>query len=98
MIGGFAGAIGFKPVTLRRIGAGGLAALVVWLIFSVGVSVIVAAFVAFLCSGTSSGRFGSGGGSWGSFGGGGGWGGSSGGGGWSGGGGSFGGGGASGGW
>ena len=98
MIGAFAGAIGIKPVTLRRIGAGGLAALVVWLIFSVGLSVIVAAVVAFLFSGASSGRFGSGGGSWGSFsGGGGGWGGSSGGG-WSGGGGSFGGGGASGGW
>ena len=98
IIGGFAGSIGIGAVTLRRIGASGLAALVVWLLFSVGVSVIVAAIVAFLVSGTSSGRFGSGGGSWGSFGGGGGWGGSSGGGGWSGGGGSFGGGGASGGW
>jgi uncharacterized protein len=98
-IGLIAKGIGFKPVTLRRIGAGGIAAAVVWLLFSVGISVFVAAFAAFLFAGASSGRFGSGGGNWGSFGGGG-WGGSSGGGGggWSGGGGSFGGGGASGGW
>ena len=105
MIGTFARGIGVKPVTLRRLGAGAIAAGVVWLIFSVGISVAIAAVVAFLFSGAGSGRFGSGGGSWGSFPGGGGWGGGSGGGwggssggGWSGGGGSFGGGGASGGW
>jgi uncharacterized protein len=100
IIGSFARGIGLKPVTLRRVGAGGIAAVVVWLLFSVGISVVIAAIVAFLFSGASSGRFGSGGGSWGSFPGGGGWGGGSSGGGssWSGGGGSFGGGGASGGW
>lgn len=98
-IGLFARGFGFKPVTLRRIGAGGLAALVVWWLFSVGAAVAIAAVVAFLFSGAGSGRFGSGRGGWGSFpSGGGGWSSGSSGGGWSGGGGSFGGGGASGGW
>jgi uncharacterized protein len=98
-IGSFSRVFSIVPVTLRRIGAAGIAAFAAWLIFSIGLSAAVAAFVAFLFAGASSGRFGSGGGNWGSFsGGGGGWGGSSGGGGWSGGGGSFGGGGASGGW
>jgi uncharacterized protein len=99
-IGSFSRVFGIVPVTLRRIGAAGIAGFAAWLIFSIGLSAAVAAFVAFLFAGASSGRFGSGGGSWGSFpGGGGGWsGGGSGGGGWSGGGGSFGGGGASGGW
>jgi len=98
-IGSFSRVFSIVPVTLRRVGAAGIAALAAWLIFSIGLSAAVAAFVAFLFAGASSGRFGSGGGNWGSFsGGGGGWGGSSGGGGWSGGGGSFGGGGASGGW
>lgn len=99
-IGMFAGGTGLKPVTLRRIGAGAIAAGLAWLIFSVGLSALIAAVVAFLASSSGAGRFGSGRGGWGSFPGGGGtWGGSSGGGGgWSGGGGSFGGGGASGGW
>jgi uncharacterized protein len=99
-IGLFAGGTGLKPATLRRVGAGGIAALFGWLLFSAGLAAAIAAVVAFLVSGSRGGRFGSGGGHWGSFPGSGGWGssGSSGGGGWSGGGGSFGGGGASGGW
>jgi uncharacterized protein len=98
-IGLFAGGTGVKPVTLRRLGAAAIAGGIGWLVFSLGLMVVVAAVVAFLLSGSGAGRFGSGRGGWGSFpGGGGGWGGGSGGGGWSGGGGSFGGGGASGGW
>lgn len=98
-IGLFAGGTGLKPVTLRRLGAALVAGGLGWLIFSLGLSVAVAAIVAFLVSSTGAGRFGSGRGNWGSFpGGGGSWGGGGGGGGWSGGGGSFGGGGASGGW
>jgi uncharacterized protein len=101
-IGMFASGTGIKPVTLRRLGAGGIAAGLAWLIFSAGISMAIAAVVAFLVSSSGAGRFSSGRGSHGIFpgGGGGGWGGggSSGGGGWSGGGGSFGGGGASGGW
>ena len=98
-IGLFASGTGLKPVTLRRLGAGGIAAGLAWLLFSAGLSAVVAAIVAFLVSSAGGGRFSSGSGSQGIFpgGGGGGWG-SSGGGGWSGGGGSFGGGGASGGW
>jgi uncharacterized protein len=100
-VGLFAGGTRLKPVTLRRLGAGLVAGGIGWLVFSVGLSVAIAAIVAFLVSGGASGRFGSGRGGWGSFPGGGGWGGGGlggGGGGWSGGGGSFGGGGASGGW
>jgi uncharacterized protein len=101
-IGMFAGGTRLKPVLLRRLGAGGIAAGVAWLLFSVGFAAIVAFVVAFLVAAAGGGRFGSGGGMHGIFpsggwgGGGGGFGG--GGGGWSGGGGSFGGGGASGGW
>lgn len=95
-IGAIAGVTGMKPMTIRRFGAGGIAAIIASLMFSVGLSTIVAGVIAFLVSGGSSGRYSSGHGGWGSFPGGGG--GSSGGGGWSGGGGSFGGGGASGGW
>ncbi len=95
-IGAIAGVTGMKPMTIRRLGAGGIAAIVASLMFSIGLSTIVAGLIAFLVSGGSSGRYSSGHGGWGSFPGGGG--GSSGGGGWSGGGGSFGGGGASGGW
>jgi len=99
VVGVFAAGTGITPLTLRRIGAGAIAAGAAWLFFSIGLAAIIAAFVAFVVSNSSSGRFSSGGGGWGSFGGGGGFGGgSSGGGGWSGGGGSFGGGGASGGW
>ncbi len=96
-IGAIAGATGMKPMTIRRMGAGGIAAFIAFLAFSFGFSTLVAAVVAIIVSGGSSGRFSSGSGGWGSFPGGGG---SSGGGGggWSGGGGSFGGGGASGGW
>ena len=98
-IGLFASGTGLKPVTLRRVGAGAIAAGLAWLIFSFGLGALVAAIIAFLVSSSGAGRFGSGRGGWGSFpGGGGGWGGGGGGGGWSGGGGSFGGGGASGGW
>ena len=93
-IGAIVGATGFKRVTLRRMGAGGIAAFIAILAFSFGFSTLIAAVVAFIVSGGSSGRFSSGHGGWGSFPGGG----SSSGGGWSGGGGSFGGGGASGGW
>jgi uncharacterized protein len=100
-IGMFAGATRLKPLALRRIGAGGAAAGIAWLIFSAGFSAVVAFVVAFLVSAAGGGRFGSGRGSYGVFPGGG-WGGGGfgggGGGGWSGGGGSFGGGGASGGW
>lgn len=100
-IGMFAGGTRLKPLLLRRVGAGGIAAGLVWLLFSAGLASIVSFVVAFLVSAAGGGRFGSGGGSHGIFpsggwGGGGGFGG--GGGGWSGGGGSFGGGGASGGW
>lgn len=95
-VGLFAGGTGMKPVTLRRLGAGVVAAGLAWVIFSAGLAAAAAAVVAFLLSGASGGRFGSGRGGFGTFpGGAGGWGG---GGGWSGGGGSFGGGGASGGW
>jgi uncharacterized protein len=94
-IGAIAGATGMKPMTIRRMGAGGIAGFIAFLAFSFGFSTLVAAVVAIIVSGGSSGRFSSGSGGWGSFPGGGG---SSGGGGWSGGGGSFGGGGASGGW
>lgn len=93
-IGLFAGATGLRPAVLRRVGAGGLAAGLAWLILGVGISVVIAGFIAFLSASSGSGRFGSGRGGWGSFPGG--WGG--GGGGWSGGGGTFGGGGASGRW
>ncbi|HPO23787.1 MAG TPA: TPM domain-containing protein [Arenimonas sp.] len=95
-IGAIAGVTGMKPMTIRRLGAGGIAAIIASLMFSIGLSTIVAGLIAFLVSGGSSGRYSSGHSGWGSFPGGGG--GSSGGGGWSGGGGSFGGGGASGGW
>jgi uncharacterized protein len=99
-VGLFASGTRIRPVFLRRLAAGGIAAGLGWAIFSLGLTAVVAAVVALLVSGASGGRFGSGGGSWGSFpGGGGGWGSSGGGGGgWSGGGGSFGGGGASGSW
>ena len=97
-IGLFASGTGLKPVSLRRVGAGGIAAALAWLLFTAGLSALIAAVVAFLVSSSGGGRFGSGRGGWGAFPvGRGGWGGS-GGGGWSGGGGSFGGGGASGGW
>ena len=95
-IGAIAGVTGMKPMTIRRLGAGGIAAIIASLMFSIGLSTIVAGLIAFLVSGGSSGRYSSGHSGWGSFPGGGG--GSSGGGGWSGGGGSFGGGGASEGW
>jgi uncharacterized protein len=94
-IGALVGATGFKRVTLRRMGAGGIAALIAYFAFGFGFAALVAAVIAFMASGGSSGRFSSGHGGWGSFPGGGG---GSSGGGWSGGGGSFGGGGASGGW
>ena len=101
-IGMFAGGTRMRPVGLRRLGAGGIAALAAWALLSAGIGVAVAGVVAFLMSGGGGGRFGSGRGSWGVFPGGGwgggGFGGGMGGGGWSGGGGSFGGGGASGGW
>jgi uncharacterized protein len=95
VMGMFAAVTGLKPMAIRRLGAGGLAAFIASLIFSFGLSTLVAAVIAFIVSGGSSGRYSSGNGGWGSFPSGGG-GGSSGG--WSGGGGSFGGGGASGGW
>lgn len=101
-VGMFAGATRLKPLVLRRVGAGAAAAGLAWLLFSVGLSAIIAAVVAFLVSAAGGGRFGSGRGNFGIFPGGGwgggGFGGGGGGGGWSGGGGSFGGGGASGGW
>ena len=97
-IGMLASGTRLKPVLLRRLGAGGIAAGIAWFVLAAGFTSIIAALVAFLVSSAGGGRFGSGRGHWGSFpAGGGGWGGSSGGG-WSGGGGSFGGGGASGGW
>lgn len=96
-VGMFASGTGIRPVTLRRLGAGGMAAGLAWLIFSIGFAAAIAGVVAFLASAAGGGRFGSGRGGWGSFPGGGGWDGG-GGGGWSGGGGSFGGGGASGRW
>jgi uncharacterized protein len=100
-VGAFASVTRLKPFSFRRLGAGLVAAGVVWALFSLGITVLVAGVVAFLSSGGGGGRFGSGRGGWGSFPSGGGWGGGSGGGGgggWSGGGGSFSGGGASGGW
>lgn len=100
-IGIFAGATRLRPVVVRRLGAGGVAAAVAMLLLGLGAAGIVSAIVAFLLSGGGGGRFGSGRGHWGSFPGiGGGWGGGGfgGGGGWSGGGGGFGGGGASGNW
>ncbi len=98
LVGLFVGGTGLRPVTLRRIGAGVVAAGLGWLIFSASFAAMAAAVVAFLVSSGGGGRFG-GGGSGGFFPGGGGWSGGGGsGGGWSGGGGSFGGGGASGGW
>lgn len=99
-VGLFASGTRIRPVFFRRVAAGGVAAVLGWLLFTAGLTAVVAAIVALLVSGASGGRFGSGGGGWGSFpGGGGGWGsGGGGGGGWSGGGGSFGGGGASGSW
>ena len=96
-----------KPVFLRRTGAGALAGVLAFVLFSAIGTGILAALVAFFVSSAGPGRFSSGGGGWGSFpgggsgwggGGGGGWSGGGGGGGWSGGGGGFGGGGASGGW
>jgi uncharacterized protein len=89
-----------KPVFLRRTGAGILAGVLAFVLFSAAGTVMIAALVAFFVSSAGPGRFSSGGGGWGSFpGGGSGWGGGGGGGGgWSGGGGGFGGGGASGGW
>ena len=103
ILGVFAGGTGLKPAALRRSGAALIAGGIVWSMFAFGLSVVVAAVLAFLVSGAGGGRFGSGRGGWGSCpGGGGNWGGGGGGfgggGGWSGGGGSFGGGGASGGW
>lgn len=100
-IGIFAGGTRLRPVLLRRVGAGGVAAAVAMLLLGLGAAGILSAIVAFLLSGGGGGRFGSGRGHWGSFPGmGGGWGGGGfgGGGGWSGGGGGFGGGGASGNW
>ena len=94
-IGAVVGIFTFIPATLRRIVAASIAGFLATMMFTLGFSTIVAAVVAFLVSSSSTGRFSSGHGGWGSFPGGGG---SSGGGGWSGGGGSFGGGGASGGW
>jgi uncharacterized protein len=100
-VGMFAGGTRLKPVLLRRLGAGGIAAGIAWLVLGAFFSVAVAGVVAFLIAAAGGGRFGSGRGHYGAFPGGG-WGGGGfgggGGGGWSGGGGSFGGGGASGGW
>lgn len=101
LVGLFAGASRVRPVFLRRIGAGGVAAAIATLLLSLGMAGIVAALIAFLLSGGGGGRFGSGRGGWGTFPAGGAWGsggGFGGGGGWSGGGGGFGGGGASGSW
>ena len=94
-IGAVVGIFTFIPATLRRFVAASIAGFLATMMFTLGFSTIVAAVVAFLVSSSSTGRFSSGHGGWGSFPGGGG---SSGGGGWSGGGGSFGGGGASGRW
>jgi len=100
VIGTLALATRIKPAFLRQAGAALVAGGILYFMAGLGLGVAVAAFIAFIMSGSlggGGGRFGSGRGSWGSFpGGGGSWGG--GGGGWSGGGGSFGGGGASGGW
>jgi uncharacterized protein len=99
-VGLFAAGTRLRPVVVRRLGAGAVAAFVAATMLGVGVSLAVAAIVAFLLSGAkgTGGRYigpgvGGGGGGWGGggFGGGGG-------GGFSGGGGGFGGGGASGGW
>ncbi|MEO7252371.1 MAG: TPM domain-containing protein [Arenimonas sp.] len=99
LVGSFASVTGIKPAFLRRLGAGGIAAVIGWLIFSAGFAALVAAVAALLFSGAGGmGGFTGGGNSWGGRGGGGGVWGGGGGGGWSGGGGSFGGGGASGGW
>ena len=93
LVGSFASVTGIKPAFLRRIGAGGIAAVIGWLVFSGGIAALVAAVAALLFSGAGGmggmGGFTGGGSTWGGRGGGGGWGG---------GGGSFGGGGASGGW
>jgi uncharacterized protein len=103
-IGGFFSGIPIRPVFIRYVLAAGAAGFITWLFFSLGISTVIAAVIAFLVSGAqSTGRYVShGGGGWigggGSSGGSWGGGGSSGGGGWSGGGGSSGGGGASGDW
>jgi uncharacterized protein len=103
-VGLFAAGTRMKPALLRRIGAGGVAGAVALLVLGFGVSLAIAAIVAFLIAGAkgSGGRYigpgVGGGGGWGGGGFGGGGGGFGGGGGWSGGGGGFGGGGASGGW
>ena len=98
-VGTFAGASRLRPVILRRLGAGGVAAAIASLLLGLGAAGIISAIVAFLLSGGGGGRFGSGRGHWGVFPGGFGGGGfGGGGGGWSGGGGGFGGGGASGSW
>jgi uncharacterized protein len=98
-VGMFAAGTRMRPVVLRRLGAGGVAAAIAFFVIGGLSALAVAAIVAFLLSGaraTSGGRYighpGGGGGGWGGggFGGGGG--------GFSGGGGGFGGGGASGGW
>lgn len=103
-IGGFLASTRLRPKLLRRFGAGGAAALIVFLVLGGLFGVLLSAVIAFVIAGLSggTGRFVSGGGSggfpggWG--GGSGGWGGGSSGGGWSGGGGTSSGGGASGSW
>jgi uncharacterized protein len=102
-IGGFSSGMPVRPVFIRRVLAAAAAGFITWVFFSLGISTVIAAVVAFLLSGAqSAGRYVShGGGGWIGGGGssGGGWsGGGSSGGGWSGGGGSSGGGGASGDW
>ena len=99
-VGVFVAGTRITPVVLRRIGAGGVAAIVAMAMLGLGSALAVAAIVAFLVSGAKSGgRYVGRSGPW-IGGGGGGWGGGGfgGGGGFSGGGGGFGGGGASGGW
>jgi uncharacterized protein len=103
-VGIFAAGTRLKPVPLRRIGAGAVAAAGAAALLGMGGYLLISAIIAFLISGAkgSGGRYigpGVGGGGWGGGGFGGGGGGfGGGGGGWSGGGGGFGGGGASGGW
>ena len=93
-----------KPIFLRRTGAGVLAGVLAFVLFSAIGTAMIAALAAFFVASAGPGRFSSGGGGWGSFpGGGSGWGRGGGGfggggGGFGGGGGGFGGGGASGGW
>ena len=103
-VGMFAAGTRLRPVTLRRLGAGGVAAAGAFLLLGSIGALAIAGIVAFLLSGARAvaggryighGGFGGGGFGGGGFGGGGG---GFGGGGWSGGGGGFGGGGASGGW